>query len=155
MQLLPKLKYVSVRWMTWNKLKLNGNKTELLVLTARNCPILVCDEVIRPSSLVKNLGILFDSSLDMEQYVTNVCKSGFYHLRNISRIRKHLTQQNAETLMHAFISSRLDFCNSLLYGLPKYLIDRIQSVQNAAARIVSLGRCKASWGEPKLNGVCL
>ena len=74
----------------------------------------------------------------MEQYVTNVCKSGFYHLRNISNIRKHLTQQNAETLIHAFISSRLDFCNSLLYSLPKYLIDRIQNVQNAAARIVSL-----------------
>ena len=55
-------------WMTWNKLKLNGNKTELLVLTARNRPqppldsILLCDEVIRPSSLVRNLGILFDSS---------------------------------------------------------------------------------------------
>ena len=66
--------------------------------------------------------------------------SGDYHLRNISKIRKYLTQDSAPILIHAFISSKLDYCNSLLYGIPKYLVCRLQRVQNTAARIVTLTR---------------
>ena len=61
----------------------------------------------------------------------------FYHLRNIARIRNCLSQDNAETLVHAFVSSKLDFCNALLYGLPKSVIDKLQYVQNCAARLVT------------------
>ena len=63
-----------------------------------------------------------------------------YHLRNILKIRKYLTQDFAQILIHAFISSKLDYCNSLLYGIPKYLVCRLQRVQNTAARIVTLTR---------------
>ena len=131
-------------WMAWNKLKLNGGKTELLLLNARHRPLppleslAVCDDVIHRKSHVRNIGVLMDSSLSMEQHITNTCKSGFYHLRNISRIRKYLSRQSAESLVHAFVTSRLDFCNSTLYGLPGYLIERLQKVQNAAARVVTL-----------------
>lgn len=133
-------------WMCWNKLKLNSDKTELLYLNAQHHPqaplnsISVCDEIICPSSPVRNIGVLMDSSLTMEQYVTSICKSCFYHLRNISRLRKYLNLQSTKTLVHALISTRLDFCNSALYGLPKYLIDRLQRVQNAAARVVTFSR---------------
>ena len=48
----------------------------------------------------------------------NTCRTAFYHLRNIGKIRNCFSQDNAETLVHAFISSKLDFCNALLYGLP-------------------------------------
>ena len=131
-------------WMTWNKLKLNGDKTELLFLNAHHRPhppldsISVCDEVILPSPAVRSIGVLFDSSLSVDQYVTAVFKSSFFHLRSISRIRKYLSFQSAETLIHAFVTSRLVFSNASLYGLPKYLIERLQRVQNAAARVVSL-----------------
>ena len=130
-------------WMAWNQLKLNGDKTELLLLNARHRPLppleslVVCDDVIHRKSHARNIGVMMDSSLTMEQHITNTCKSGFYHLRNISRIRKYLNRQSAESLVHAFVTSRLDFCNSVLYGLPGYLIERLQKVQNAAARVVT------------------
>lgn len=62
-----------------------------------------------------------------------------YHLRKISKIRKYLGFKSAETHVHALVTSRLDFCNAMLYGLNNYL-ERIQKVQNAAARIVTLTR---------------
>ena len=76
----------------------------------------------------------------MEQDVKKICSEANYHLRNISKIRKYLTQDSAQILIHAFISSKLDYCNSLLYGIPKYLVCRLQRVQNTAARIVTLTR---------------
>ena len=59
-------------------------------------------------------------------------------MRNIAKIRKYLSQDTCKILVHAFISSKLDHCNSLLHGLPKYLLARLQAVQNAAARVVTL-----------------
>jgi hypothetical protein len=100
----------------------------------------VCDNVIHISAEARNIGVLMDSTLYMEQHVANICKTCFYHLRNISRIRKYLSRKSAETLVHALITSRLDFCNSLLFGLPDYIIERLQKVQNSAARVVTLTR---------------
>ena len=62
--------------------------------------------------------------------------SAFYQLRNIARIRKYLSHKTTEFLVHVFVSLKLDFCNSLLYGIPKYL-QKLQSVQNAAVRLVT------------------
>ena len=76
----------------------------------------------------------------MDQHVKKICKTSHYHLRNIAKIRKYLTETTAEILIHAFITSKLDNCNSLLYGLPKRLLGQLQSVQNTAARIVTLTR---------------
>ena len=125
-------------------LKMNRDKTELVVLNASHRPpppltsISVCDELISKTSTARNIGVLYDTVMSMEHHVTAVCKAGFFHLRNISRIRKYISRHTAEILVHAFITSRLDFCNSLLYGLPKQTIKRLQHVQNVAARIVAL-----------------
>ena len=133
-------------WMTANMLKMNRDKTELLVLKARHRPlpplmsISVCDEEINLSSKARNIGVIFDTSMSMDNHIAAICKSAFYHLRNISRIRKYLSFHTAETLVHAFVSSRLDFCNSLLFGLPKQTLKKLQHVQNVAARIVTLTR---------------
>ena len=155
-------------WMTANMLKMNRDKTELLVLKALHRPlppltsISVCDEEIDLSSKARNI---FDTSMSMENHVAAMCKSAFYHLRNISRIRKYLSLHTAEMLVHCFVSSRLDFCNSLLFGLPKQTLKKLQHVQNVAARIVTLTRkCEhtlffffirtsnfAAEVEPKLN----
>ena len=74
----------------------------------------------------------------MVEHVNKICKTSYYHLRNISKIRKYLTEETTEILVHAFVTSKLDYCNSLLYGLPKHIIGSLQSVQNTAARIVTL-----------------
>ena len=63
-------------------------------------------------------------------------QSSFYHLRNLSRVRKYFTEESGEVAVHAFVTSKLDYCNALLYGLPKYQLQRLQYVQNTAARVV-------------------
>jgi hypothetical protein len=134
------------RWMLCNGLKLNQDKTIFTLMHSRfrPCPplyhIQVGDELIPFSSFATNLGVIFDETLSLEQHIKQVCKSSFFHLRNISRIRKYLTPESTEVLIHAFVSSKLDYCNSLLYGLPKFLLQKLQSVQNSAARIISRSR---------------
>ena len=87
------------------------------------------------ATLVKSLGVSFDGYMIFDGYVAEKCKSSFYHLRNLSRIRKYLTRETAAVVVHAFVTSKLDSCNSLLFGLPKYPMKRLQNVQNTAARI--------------------
>ena len=69
-----------------------------------------------------------------------MCKASHFHLRNISKIRKFLSKESTEILIHAFVSSKLDHCNSLLYGLLAYQLAKLQVLQNTAARVVSLTR---------------
>ena len=67
----------------------------------------------------------------------SICRSSFYHLRNLFRIRnKHLTKESEAVVVHAIVTSKLDYCNALLNGLPKYQLQRLQYVQNTAARVV-------------------
>ena len=80
---------------------------------------------------------IFDCTLSMAPQVNSVVKSAFYQLRNIARIKKYLSPKTIWLLVHAFVSSKLDFCSSLLYGIPKHLLRKLQSVQNAAARLVT------------------
>ena len=74
------------------------------------------------------------SHLNMSKHVTSTCKSAFYHLHNIRRVKNYLSRENLLTLVPAFITP--DYCNSLLYGIPKDQISKLQCVQNAAARLV-------------------
>jgi len=99
--------------------------------------IIIGDCPIPPSSTIRNLGSWFDQSLTMDEHVRKVCKTCYYHLHNIATIRNTLTRQATEKLMHAFITSKLDSCNSLLINVPATTIKRLQRVQNTAARIVT------------------
>ncbi|KAJ8038157.1 hypothetical protein HOLleu_19156 [Holothuria leucospilota] len=130
-------------WMKTSYLKLNDEKTELIVITSpyyrnmvQNAAIQVGSHVSEANTSVRNLGIIFDSSLNMEKHVSAVCKSSYHHLHNIKSIRKSLDNKTAETLIHAFVTSRLDCVNALLVGLPKRLLSKLQIVQNCAARVV-------------------
>ena len=103
--------------------------------------IFVVNEIIRSWHKARNIGVTFDNHFLFNEHVASICKSSFYHLRNISYIRKYLSSTTTEILsVHAFVSSKLDHCNSLLYGLPNYLVKKLQHVQNAAARLISLSR---------------
>ena len=134
-------------WMGLNGLKLNENKTELIVfgskcmlskINSHDLSIQVGDNDIQSATKVRNLGVIFDCNMTFNDQISNISKSVRYQLRNLSFIRKCLTKDATEQLVHALISSRLDFCNSLLSGLPVQQISRLQSLQNSAARLVTL-----------------
>ena len=95
---------------------------------------------IRSSGLVRNLGVIVDKTLSMNNHIAKICSTSYLYLKNIGVIRKYLSKEACETLIHAFVSSRIDYGNSLFYGLPKSLISRLQHMQNTAARIVTQSR---------------
>ena len=135
----------SVRtWMQRNYLKLNDDKTELLVFnTKQKLPLInsiqlqIGDTTISPSQTAKNLGVTFDTCMTMDSHISNVCKASFYQLRNIAYIRKYLSTAAVKTLVQACVTSRLDYANSTLYGLPKTSLNRLQRIQNMAARVIT------------------
>ena len=87
-------------------------------------------------SVVRNLGSWFNSQLTMSSHISKLCSVAFYHLCNIQCICKYLSQKTAGMLVHAFMTSRIDYCNNLLYGLPNNQLAKIQRVLNASARLV-------------------
>ena len=115
-------------WMARNKLKLNRNKTDFFSYICQTSPAPpVCDIKIAgvrvvPTESAKNIGVMFNDVMNHEHQVSNICKAAFFHVRNLSKIRKCLTQKDTETLGHAFITSKLDNCNSLLAELAQYLL---------------------------------
>ena len=129
---------------------------ELLILNPSHRPrppieaIQVSSERMMPVSSARNLGVVFDQEINLVEHVTTICKTCFLHLRNIAKIRHSLSQKDTESLVHAFISSKLDSCNSLLFGLPQTLIDRLQAVQNCAARLVTYGCRSFSSAAPTI-----
>ena len=132
------------RWVADNKVKLNDEKTIVLFLRAPSLGpqpnisgLTIGNTFTSCSASARNLGAIFDQHLSMEAHVRNVCSSAFYHLHHISRIRDVLDIKTAATVVQALVISRLDYCNSLLYGLPSTLINRLQRVQNTAARVVA------------------
>ena len=73
----------------------------------------------------------------MVLHINSLCKTTSYHLRNIARIRHLLSKESTEILVHAFVVSKLDYCNALLYGLPQCVIKKLQLVQNSNARLIT------------------
>ena len=129
--------------MEHNFLQLNSSKTEaILVGTSHQTKsssitsISFSGSNIPLSSTVTNLGVKMDPQLTFESHINHLCKTSFYHLRNISKLRPILSLSDSEKLVHAFISSRLDYCNALLIGIPSKSLQRLQYVQNSAARIL-------------------
>ncbi len=84
---------------------------------------------------VRNLGVILETDLSFSSHVKAVTKSAYYHLKNIARIRCFVSSQDLEKLVHAFITSRVDYCNGLLTGLPKKTIRQLQLIQNAAENL--------------------
>ena len=130
------------KWMKEAKLQLNSDKTELLLIGTKQqlqkinmSTSCVGNDLIKPSKEIKNLGVWLDPSLTMNTHINKTCSIAFYHLYNLRRIQKYLSQEWVEILIHTLIYSRIDYCNSLYLGLSDYQIQKIQRVQNAAARL--------------------
>ncbi len=124
-------------WMCQNFLQLNKEKSEVIAFGNK-------DEVLKVNAYldsrgqttknqVRNLGVILETDLSFSSHVKAVTKSAYYHLKNIARIRCFVSSQDLEKLVHAFITSRVDYCNGLLTGLPKKTIRQLQLIQNTAA----------------------
>ena len=135
----------SVRnWMISRGLKLNVDKTEFLVTGSKHNLELVNSYMLPinfSNSQIRDLGVILDPMLSLCGQVNHLCKVGFYNLFNINRIRRFLSADICKQLVHALVIVHLDQCNSLLLGLPMCLLNRLQRLQNAAARcIAQVGR---------------
>jgi len=136
---IPKLEKCLQDTRTWtikNKLVLSDGKTSLkIVLLAL---ILTLGLLLSPpQTKVRDLGVIIDKHLSFTSQISNVCKSAFYALNNIRKVSKYLDSHSTEGLIHTFISSRIDNCNSLFCSLPVAEIAKLQRVQNGAARLVT------------------
>ena len=132
------------KWMIDGRLLLNDTKTEFLAIGTRqqlsklrSSSIEVGNQKIDRSSTVRNLGVMLDESLEMNSHINQICKTSLYHIHNIRRISKYLSKECRQSLFHAYVTSRLDYCNSILYGLPKYQLSKLQRIQNMAARLIT------------------
>jgi hypothetical protein len=131
-------------WMLSNLLQLNDKKTEILLITSPHLrhkvditSLHIGEADVSFSASARNIGVTFDNSLSMEAHVTTVCRSIFMNIRNIRQICSFLDENAVKTLVHATITSRLDYCNSLLIGIPSSQLDRLQRAQNTAARLIT------------------
>ena len=129
-------------WMIRRK-KVNDDKTECLVITSSYIKALAGMELsigwssIKPSTSCRNLGAMFDNNQKMDIHISSVCRATHFHVRNIGAIRSHLFDSVTASLVHSHVTSRLDYYNSLLYGLPDNQLNRLQRIQNIAVRIVT------------------
>ena len=131
-------------WMVLNKLKLNEDKTEVLLCNPKHLEIedyvneiSICDDKVIFSKKVKNLGVYFDESLSMENQVNHLCKCLHFELRKIQHMSLFLDPASIKQLVISYMFSKLDYCNILLSNLPNELIDKLQKIQNHAARLVT------------------
>ena len=131
--------------MTGSKLKLTPSKAEFLLIGSKlhrekflnDFPCLILGQDTNPSSSAKNLGVVFDSSLNFRKHISQTCRACFYHIHDLRWIRKSLSLDLAKQIAVALVSSKLDYCNSLFPNMPEKDIARLQRVQNCLARVVT------------------
>lgn len=134
-------------WMSASRLRLNPSKTQVMWLGSGQLisriditDVPVLSTQVHTVESARDLGVIIDSQLTLSAHVTALCQSGYYHLRQLRPAVRSLSTDAAKTLVQAFITCRLDYCNSLMYGITDSLVRKVQSVQNAAARLVSGAR---------------
>ena len=95
------------------------------------------ESALLPVNEVRDLGITLDSTFTLRTHINNICRSGSLSLHELSKIRKFISQEDIERVVHAFFSSKLDYCNGLFYGLSSSEIQKFQRLQNSAARLIT------------------
>ena len=128
--------------MASNRLKLNDDKTEFIWIGSKRRlrqvqpnPLSVSGASVMPSNVVRDLGVYVDGDLSMTDHIKKLSRSCFFQLRQLRTIRRSLSKEATRLLLHAFVVSRLDYCNALFTGLPSKSIGNLQVIQNSAARL--------------------
>ena len=137
--------------MNTHFLKLNPDKTEIICFFPDNINYnhtirgtFLDGDCIRFSNTIKNLGFNLDRFLKMDQHVNSIVSHSYKLLGDVARNKRILSDKDTESLVHVIVSSRLDYCNSLFYGVNKSVINKLQKLQTAAARLISKCR-KRQW----------
>ena len=141
---VPHLMSLIKEWMNAHFLKLNPDKTEIICFLPPNVNeshvikgTFLGGDCVRFSSSVKNLGFTIDRPLKMDLHANGIVSHTYKLLGDVGRNRHLLSNDDTETIVHSIVSSRLDYCNSLFYGVEKSVINKLQKLQNAAARTIS------------------
>ena len=134
-------------WMSTNKLKLNPDKTEFLLignerqwskyLSMFPIELELLGVETYPEKSACNLGVIFDKNFNFRSHISAICSSCIYHIRDLRRIRRHLDLDSAKLLANALVSRRLDYCNSLLSGISETDLTKLQRVLNRLTRVVT------------------
>ena len=130
-------------WLTTNRLSVNPSKTEYLVIGTwqqraklASSSLIFNGTPLTPTDSARNLGIIFDQDLSLKKHISSICQTSFYHIRQLRQVRFSLHTNSSIIFANSLVSSKLDYCNSLFYGLPASSLNRLQRVQNALARVV-------------------
>ena len=131
-------------WATANMHKLNDNKTELMLVISKRTKhlhslptsITIGNAQIPFKKSEKNLGFTLDCHLTMNAHVSNIVRTFHFELRSLASIRRFLTSTATATLVSTFVLSRIDYCNSLLFGSTHDVTSHLQRIQNYAARVI-------------------
>ena len=132
-----------IDWYNSNRLKINPNKTELFISGSSQRLIALGDlsiemngNKIQGTQSTKLLGVKFDSTLTFKDHISTVTKSSYNFIRNLYKIRNFISESTATLIVNAFICSKIDYCNTLLYGCPNYVIQKLQNIQNSSVRLI-------------------
>ena len=133
-------------WMLLNRLVLNDSKTEVIHIRSKFkktqdvLSIRVGSTEVNTVNSVRDLGVFLNNRSDMNIHVKKICQSASFAIHRLGKIRNVLDSTSTERLVHAFVTSRLDYCNSLLFGIEDKHIYKLQLIQNSAARLVTRTR---------------
>jgi len=123
-------------WMTANLLTLNSSKTEFLLIGLRKQLDKIHNSSLNTTHSARNHGFIFDEHLTFSDQISAISKACYYHIRQLRCIRPYLDSNTACTIATPIVNSKLDYCNSLYYNLPKSQITRLQQIQNSLVRVV-------------------
>ena len=140
------------RWLADHQLLLNESKAEAIAFNVPSCKvppaitdINMCGSNITLQQTVRDIGVVLDSGLDMSAQVSQVsrmCQSAYFQLHNIAKIRHCLTVNACKTIVHALVTSKLDYGNAVLFGINGRLVNKLQMTHNSAARLIMRQRCR-------------
>ena len=117
---------------------MNDSKIEFVIVASSGSVDKVSiDTITIGDSSARNIGVIFDNTLCLNEHITKVCQTCHYRLKNIRRLRRCLSLTATQLLVQALVLPRLDYCNALYVGLPQQQFGRLQRIQNAAARLIT------------------
>ena len=141
---VPRCLEIISHWMKASFLKLNSSKSQVIIFAPKHLASQIhIDEIklrdgcfIPVTTMVKNLGPTFDSELTFLPHINSICSQSYRLLRNLASVRKFLSTGDLRLLVQSIIISRIDNCNSLLYGVLALNLVKLQKLQNSCARLI-------------------